>query len=160
VRGERTLSVHADVRRRADVERLVGAARAAFGRVDVLVNNAGILRMSPIVALAEAELDLVLDTNLKGVFYGVQAALRVMRAQRSGCIVNLTSQGIDGASPNMGAYSMTKAAIAMLTKTAATEGAPYNIRVNAVGPGWVETPMVSFRWQADEERPAVLASVA
>jgi 3-oxoacyl-[acyl-carrier protein] reductase len=159
-RGRRAVVAPTDVRRRAQVEALVSRAVDELGRIDIMANIAGVLRNSPIVDLTDEELDLVLDTNLKGVFYGNQAALRAMIPRKSGCIINISSQAIDSSGANLAAYGMSKAAVAMLTKVAASEGAPHNIRVNAVAPGWIETPMTSYRWKNEEERQQVVAAFA
>jgi 3-oxoacyl-[acyl-carrier protein] reductase len=154
-RGERTVLVPTDVAQRAQVEALVGRAVEAFGRVDIMANIAGILLHYPIVDYPEAELDRILGINLKGTFFGCQAALRAMIPLKSGCIVNIASQAIDGAGPGGAGYSISKAGVAMLTKIAAMEGAPHNIRVNTVAPGFVESPMTSPRWGD----PAALAGM-
>jgi 3-oxoacyl-[acyl-carrier protein] reductase len=131
--------VPTDVTSSASVDALVAGAVAQHGRIDVMANIAGIIATTPLVELTEDELDRVLAVNLKGVVFGTQAALRTMR--EGGCIVNMTSTAIDQASPTLGAYAMSKAAVAMLTKTAAVEGGKLGIRVNAVAPGFVLTPM-------------------
>lgn len=128
-----------DVTSSASVNALVAAAVEHHGRVDVIANIAGVIAMTPIVDLTEEELDRVLAVNLKGVVFGTQAAMRSM--PRGGCIVNMTSTAIDQASPQLAAYAMSKAAVAMFTKTAAVEGGKLGIRVNAVAPGFVLTPM-------------------
>ncbi|MEY2477831.1 MAG: 3-oxoacyl-[acyl-carrier protein] reductase [Actinomycetota bacterium] len=132
-------AVPTDVTSSASVDALVAAAVQQHGRIDVMANIAGIIAMAPIVELTEDELDRVLAVNLKGVVFGTQAAMRSM--QSGGSIVNMTSTAIDQASPTLGAYAMSKAAVAMLTKTAAVEGGKAGIRVNAVAPGFVLSPM-------------------
>jgi 3-oxoacyl-[acyl-carrier protein] reductase len=133
------VAVPTDVTSAASVDALVATAVERFGRIDVMANIAGIIATAPLVDLTEHELDRVLGVNLKGVVFGTQAAMRAM--QPGGSIVNMTSTAIDQASPTLGAYSMSKAAVAMLTKTAAVEGGKLGIRVNAVAPGFVLTPM-------------------
>jgi 3-oxoacyl-[acyl-carrier protein] reductase len=133
------LAVATDVTSAASVDALVAAAIGRYRGFDVMANIAGIIAMAPLVELTEDELDRVLAVNLKGVVFGTQAALRNMRD--GGCIVNMTSTAIDQASPQLGAYAMSKAAVAMLTKTAAVEGGRLGIRVNAVAPGFVLSPM-------------------
>ena len=128
-----------DVTSSTSVDALVASAVEQHGRIDVMANIAGIIAMASIVDLTEDELDRVLAVNLKGVVFGTQAALRAM--QPGGCIVNMTSTAIDQASPQLAAYAMSKAAVAMFTKTAAVEGGKLGIRVNAVAPGFVLTPM-------------------
>jgi 3-oxoacyl-[acyl-carrier protein] reductase len=132
-------SMRTDVTSSASVDALVAGAVQQHGRIDVMANIAGIIAMAPIVDLTEDELDRVLAVNLKGVVFGTQAAMRAM--QPGGSIVNMTSTAIDQASPTLAAYAMSKAAVAMLTKTAAVEGGKLGIRVNAVAPGFVLSPM-------------------
>jgi len=137
------LPVPTDVTVKAQVDRLVERTRFEFGRLDVMANIAGIIRGSPLVATEEDELDRVLAVNLKGVFFGCQAALAVMSEQRSGSIVNMTSTAIDQPAAGLGSYSISKAGVAILTRIAALEGGPNGIRVNAVAPGFVVTPMTT-----------------
>ena len=120
----------------------VDQAVSHYGRLDVMANVAGIMGAGgPITSIEEAALDRVLAVNLKGVFFGVQAALRVMGEQGSGSIINIASAAIDAAPANLAAYSMAKAGVAILTRAAAQEGGPLGVRVNCVAPGFVVTPM-------------------
>jgi 3-oxoacyl-[acyl-carrier protein] reductase len=135
----RALAVPTDVTSSASVDALVAAAIGRFRRLDVMANIAGIIALAPLAELTEDDLDRVMAVNLKGVLFGTQAALRNMRD--GGSIVNMTSTAIDQASPALAAYAMSKAAVAMLTKTAAVEGGKLGIRVNAVAPGFVLSPM-------------------
>jgi 3-oxoacyl-[acyl-carrier protein] reductase len=134
--------VPTDVSKKADVDALIDHAVSHYGRVDVLANVAGIMGAgAPIPSIEEGVLDRVLAVNLKGVFFGVQAALRVMGEQGSGSVINTASAAIDAPAPNLAVYAMTKAAVAMLTRSAAVEGGPLGVRVNCVAPGFVVTPM-------------------
>lgn len=137
--GGKAIAVATDVRSAVSVDALVATAIERMRGFDVMANIAGVIALAPLVDLTEDELDRVLAVNLKGVVFGTQAALRNMR--RGGSIVNMTSTAIDQASPTLGAYAMSKAAVAMLTKTAAVEGGKLGIRVNAVAPGFVLSPM-------------------
>jgi len=111
------------------------------GRIDVLVNNAGITRDSLLVRMKEADWDAVLNVNLKGAFHCTRIAAKQMMKQRSGCIVNIASiVGVTG-NPGQANYVVSKAGIIGLTKTAAKELAPRGITVNAVAPGFIETDM-------------------
>ena len=130
-----------DVAVRADVEALADAAMAAHGRVDIWVNVAGILVRRLILDSREDELDKVLGVNLKGVYWAIAAAGRVMKPAGSGSIINLSSSGGESAIPTLSIYSLTKAAVNALTRTAAKELGPHGIRVNAIAPGWVDTPL-------------------
>lgn len=139
---QRVLPIHLDVTDRAVVERAVAETIARWGRLDALVNNAGIQRHSPLEDLAPQDWSAVLDVNLNGTLHCLQAAARVMLEQGSGAIVNLASvaatRGAAGRSP----YAASKAAIVSLTKTAAVEWSARGVRVNAVAPGYVETDLV------------------
>jgi len=134
--------VPTDVSKQADVAAAVDQAVSHYGRVDVMANVAGIMGAGgPITSIDEAALDRVLAVNLKGVFFGVQAALRVMGEQGSGSIINIASAAIDAAPAGLSAYSMAKAGVAILTRVAAKEGGPVGVRVNCVAPGYIVTPM-------------------
>ena len=141
--GAAVLGVAADAARREDVDRLVEAARERFGRLDVLVNNAGMTRDQLLVRMKDDDWDQVLDTNLRGVFLMTRAVGKVMMRQRSGRIINISSTA--GAMGNAGQvnYSAAKAGVIGLTKAAARELAHWNILVNAVAPGLIETDMTA-----------------
>src|SRR5262249_52633634 len=135
------LVVRTDVSKRSEVESLVARASAAFGRLDVMANVAGHLHERAVTETEEADLDRVLAVNLKGVFFGCQAAARAMAPQRSGSIVNVSSSAAFEPYPTLSAYSMSKAAVVALTRVLAAELGASGVRVNAVAPGAVETPM-------------------
>jgi 3-oxoacyl-[acyl-carrier protein] reductase len=136
-RGGTALAVEMDVTRRADVDGLVARAVDDYGRIDVMGNIAGIRSDGPLIDVTDEEFDRVFDVNLRGVLYGCQAALRAMIPQGSGCIVNIASSIVDHWVAEMPSYAMTKAAVAMMTKSLASEAAPHGIRVNALAPGMV-----------------------
>src|SRR3712207_3170199 len=133
------MAVAGDVAVSADVDRLVTAALEAFGRVDVLVNNAGITRDTLLMRMSEEDWDAVLDTNLKGTFLVTKAVMRGMIRQRSGRIVNITS--VAGVLGNAGQanYAASKAGVIGFTRSTAREVASRGITVNAVAPGFIET---------------------
>ena len=144
--GGTATAAEVDVSKRAEVERLVDGAVSTHGRLDVMCNIAGIMHDSTVLETDEADLDRVLAVNFKGVFFGCQAAGRVMVEQGSGSIVNTASTAIDMGAPGIVCYSTAKAAVTQLTKTLATEIGPSGVRVNAVAPGYVVTPMTARRW--------------
>ena len=148
--GGRAEQRHVDVSRRGEVDALVEHAVTTFGRLDVMANVAGIISQAPVTDIDEAELDRILAVNLKGTFFGCQAALRAMARQGSGSIVNMSSGGIDAPSAGLACYAMTKAAIAQLTKTVAAEGGPSGVRANAIAPGFVITNMTSRHFRNDD----------
>jgi 3-oxoacyl-[acyl-carrier protein] reductase len=141
--GASALAVVADAAKREDADRLVEAAKERFGRIDVLVNNAGITRDQLLVRMKDDDWDQVLDTNLRGVFLMTRAVGKVMMRQKSGRIINISSAA--GAMGNAGQvnYSAAKAGVIGLTKAAARELAHWNILVNAVAPGLIETDMAA-----------------
>lgn len=149
--------VPTDVTQRDEVEALVQAAVSEFGRVDVMANIAGIIHDNLVVETEESELDRVIAVNLKGVFFGCQAAVAVMREQHSGSIVNMASSAAFDAMPQLSSYSMSKAAVVALTRVLAAEVGREGIRVNAIAPGFIEGGMAarharSADGSVDEER--------
>ena len=139
--GGKATAALLDVTRRADVNELVAATVAEHGSLDVMVNNAAIIVDGNVLDTAEDDLDRVLAVNFKGVFFGCQSAGRVMVEQQSGSIINLASGAIDMPTPSLVCYSSAKAAVAQLSRTLAMELAPHHVRVNAIAPGWIDTPM-------------------
>jgi 3-oxoacyl-[acyl-carrier protein] reductase len=128
-----------DVSRRGEVVDLVASVVAEHGRLDVMCNNAGIIIDVPTLDLTEEELDRVLAINLKGVLFGCQEAGKVMSDQGGGSIINTASGAIDGPTPGLVAYGISKVGIVALTRTLAVELGPQHVRVNAVAPGVIET---------------------
>ena len=143
-RDDALLAVPADVTRRADVEALVAAAVKRFGRIDVMLNNAGIARNQPFLDITDQDFDQVLGVNLRGAFFGVQTAARQMVAQGGGgVILNMSSINALLANPNIATYAISKGGMNQLTTTAAVALAPHGIRVNGIGPGTIMTEMVT-----------------
>jgi NAD(P)-dependent dehydrogenase (short-subunit alcohol dehydrogenase family) len=138
--GRRALPLQMDMTSMEQIRRAVDDTVAHFGRLDLLVNNAGIAPENLAEEVREEDFDLTLAVNLKGTFFASQAAGRAMIRQKSGCIVNMGSQAGFAALPGESIYCMTKAAIAHLTKCLAVEWGKYNITVNAVAPTFIHTP--------------------
>ena len=140
--GGTAISFAADVTRRPEVEALVKGAVASFGRVDVMVNNAGVMPMAPIQLLKVDEWDRQIDVNIKGVLYGIAAALPHMEKQKSGHIINLASVfGIKVFAPGGTVYCATKAAVRSLTEGLRVELHSQNIRCTMISPGAVATEL-------------------
>jgi 3-oxoacyl-[acyl-carrier protein] reductase len=155
--GASALGVAADQSKREDCDRLVGAAKERFGRVDVLVNNAGITRDQLLVRMKDDDWDQVMDTNLRGVFLMTRAVAKSMMRQKSGRIINIASTAGAMGNPGQVNYSAAKAGVIGLTKAAARELAHWNILVNAVAPGLIETDMTAGI--SAEAREALLQQV-
>ncbi|MFH8489833.1 SDR family NAD(P)-dependent oxidoreductase [Streptomyces longisporoflavus] len=151
-----------DVADRAQVEQAAASATAATGRLDIMAAIAGIMHNSPVLETRDEDLDRVLSINFKGVLYACQAAARAMitaaanlantnaanpdtahpdTAHPRGSIITMASGAVDTGGPGLLCYGAAKAAVVQLTKTLATEVGPHGIRVNAVAPGWIRTPM-------------------
>jgi len=143
--GGEAMAVKCDVTKKEEVDSMVKAAVKKWEKVDILVNNAGICQFKPFLELTEEEWDRTIDINLKGYFLCAQAAAKEMVKQKSGVIVNIASiaMGQVGVGfPTLAHYSASKGGIVAMTETLALELAPYNIRVNAIAPGAIDTPMV------------------
>jgi glucose 1-dehydrogenase len=138
--GDRAIGVEADVSKVDDVQMLVDSAVTTFGRLDIMVNNAGVETRTGILETTEEQYDFVLDVNLKSAFFGTQIAARQMIAQGGGGrIINVTSVHEDWPMPGDTAYCLSKGGMRMLTRTAGVELAPHGITVVGVGPGAVDT---------------------
>jgi len=133
--GGKAVVQRVNISSKGEVDALIDRAVAEFGRLDVMANVAGIASDGKLTEATEAELDKVISVNLKGVLFGCQAAIRVMQPQGSGSIINVSSTAIDTPAPTYGVYAITKAGVAMMTKTLAFEVGRYGIRVNTVAPG-------------------------
>ena len=140
--GDRVIGIEADVSNVADIQRLVDTTVAQLGRVDIIVNNAGVETRTSILDTTEAQYERVLAINLKSAFFGTQIAARQMIAQGDGGrIINITSVHEDWPMPNNTAYCLSKGGMRMLTRTAGVELAPQGVLVVGVGPGAVDTPI-------------------
>lgn len=155
--------VAVDVSSGASIAKLIGAAVSTYGRIDVLVNNAGVVDDRPFLELEEREFDRILGINLKGAFLTAQGVARQMVKQGPGpggvpgSIVNMSSVNAWFGLPDHVAYSVSKGGVMQLTKSMAIALAPHGIRVNAVGPGTIETPLIKDVVKDDAFRQKVLS---
>ena len=160
--SERARFVLTDVGERRDAENVVAEAHRAFGSLDILINNAGVVHSADFLDIGEADFDRVLRTNLKGAFLVGQVAARRMVAQIKagkppGAIINMSSINAVVAIPNQVPYCVSKGGIAQLTKVMALSLAPYGIRVNAIGPGSIMTDILKAVATDREAKRRILA---
>ena len=155
--GTGAIAVQADVSQSTDCDRLVQEATDAFGRIDVLVNNAGITNLTPMQQMTDEDFHRVMATNAYGTFYMMRSAVPIMKRQRSGSIINISSVGgLYGAPWSIG-YAASKGAVIAMTKTAAKELGARGITVNAIAPGFIETPMTDS--MTDQQKEAILSRI-
>jgi 2-deoxy-D-gluconate 3-dehydrogenase len=157
--GRRCLVVPMDITQKADIEKGVEKAFQHFGRIDILVNNAGINIPKPALEVTEEDWRRVLDSNLTGLFFCCQAVGRIMVNQKSGKIINISSQTGTVAIQWRAAYCSSKAGVNLLTKVLALEWGPHNINVNAVAPTFIETPMTKPMLENPAFREMVLNKI-
>jgi glucose 1-dehydrogenase len=154
--GDKVIGVKADVSKVDDLRTLITTAVATFGRIDIMVNNAGIETRTSVLDTTEEQYAAVMDINLKSAFFGTQLAATQMIAQGGGGrIINMTSVHEDWPMPGNTAYCLSKGGMRMLTRTAGVELAPHNILVVGVGPGAVDTP-INKATVADPKALAIL----
>lgn len=139
--GGAALAVATDVTRCAEVKRLVDTAVAAYGRIDVMINNAGLMPQSFLERLRIDEWDRMIDVNIKGVLYGIAAALPHMKQQKAGHIINVSSVAGHKVRPGSAVYAATKHAVRALSEGLRQEVKPYNIRTTVISPGAVVTEL-------------------
>jgi NADP-dependent 3-hydroxy acid dehydrogenase YdfG len=142
-KGAKSLAVATDVTDRNGVQKLVDAAVQTFGRIDVLINNAGVMPLSPLENLKVDEWDRMIDVNIKGVLYGIAAALPHMQRQKEGHIINVSSVAGHKVGSTFAVYSATKHAVRTLTEGLRMEVKPYNIRTTIISPGAVTTELLN-----------------
>jgi glucose 1-dehydrogenase len=156
-RGGQARFVETDVGDAAQARRLVDGTLEAFGRLDVLINNAGIIKTAEFLEISEADFDAVLRVNLKGVFLVGQAAARAMVARGKGAIVNMSSANAVVAIPNQVPYVTSKGAVNQLTKVMALALADKGVRVNAIGPGSILTDLLQVVMNDEAARRRILS---
>jgi len=156
--GARAITIKADVADRSAVDAMVGRVIKEFGRIDVLVNNAGIWEHNPIDGMDETRLKRTLDVNILGTLYPTMAVVPHMKKQRSGNVILISSTAGQRGEAFHSPYAATKGAIISLTKSLAPELIEYNIRVNCVAPGWVDTDM-SHESLIGPERDEILSRI-
>ena len=152
-------AIACDVAKRVDIERLVATAAKEFGRLDIMVNNAGVARNQDFLDISEKDFDEIVAINLRGAFFGVQTAAKQMIAQGGGgVIINMSSVNALLAIPSLATYAISKGGMKQLTSVAAVALAPHNIRVVAVGPGTILTDMVATAiFNSEAARQSVLS---
>jgi len=148
--GVKAIIAQADVGNRVDVERMVGRVIEEFGRIDVLVNNAGIWEYNAIDNIDLPRLKRTIDVNILGTYYPIMAVVPHMKRQKSGNIINISSTAGQRGEAFHSPYAASKGAIISLTKSLAPELVEHNIRVNCVAPGWVDTDMSHASLVSDE----------
>jgi len=160
-KGE-AMAVKCDVTKKEDIDNMVKAAVGKWGKVDILVNNAGICQFKPFLELTEEEWNRTININLRGYFLCAQACAKEMAKQKSGVIVNVASVAMGQVGigfQNLAHYCASKGGIVAMTEALALELAPYNIRVNAISPGMIETPMIDPIKSDPKVMAATLAQV-
>lgn len=139
--GKKAIANSANIAIRSEVDDMCESIRQEFGKLDILINNAGITRDALLLKMKDEQWTSVIDVNLTGVFYCIQASLSLMKNQKGGRIVNMTSASAQMGNIGQVNYAASKAGIIGMTKTLAKELARYQITVNAVAPGFIDTPM-------------------
>jgi NADP-dependent 3-hydroxy acid dehydrogenase YdfG len=147
--GGKAIAVTTDVGDRAQVKALVDAAVEAYGRVDVMINNAGVMPQAPLERLRIDEWDRMIDVNIKGVLYGIAAALPYMKQQKVGHFINVSSVAGHKVGPGFAVYAATKHAVRALSEGLRQEVKPYNIRTTVISPGAVATELPQSTTEPD-----------
>ncbi len=147
--GGKALAVPTDVTQYEQVKRLVDAAVQTYGRVDVMINNAGLMPYSPLERLKIDDWDRMIDVNLKGVLYGIAAALPYMKKQKAGHIINVSSVAGHKVRPGSAVYAATKTAVLVISEGLRQEVKPYNIRTTVISPGAIATELADSITETD-----------
>ncbi|MGB9337182.1 MAG: SDR family oxidoreductase [Candidatus Acidiferrales bacterium] len=140
-RGGKAVAIKTDVTHREQVQALVDEAVQTYGRIDVMINNAGLMPQSPLERLKIDDWDRMIDVNIKGVLYGIAAALPYMKQQKAGHIINVSSVAGHKVRPGGVVYSATKHAVRVISEGLRQEVKPYNIRTTVISPGAVDTEL-------------------
>lgn len=158
--GRKATFLVADISQMQNVINLINDATKVYGKLDILVNNAGVEKNHNFWEVSEEEYDLVMDTNLKGLFFGIQAfAKYCMENKTPGTVVNMSSVHEEIVFPHFAAYCASKGGLKMLTRNLATELAPFNIRINNVAPGAIATPINKALMDNKEQLNNVLKNI-
>ena len=158
-RNRRGIAIEADVTSSASVAQMVETARKEFGRIDVLVNSAGLGWMSRLTQTDDDVWKLIIETNLTGTFYCCRDVARLMVEQKSGSIINIASvAGVKGP-PGLGAYAASKGGVIALTRVLALESVRHNVRVNAIAPGYFRTDMNAAALDDPELGPKIISRI-
>jgi len=147
--GGRALAVTTDVAQFGQVQRLADAVIGTYGRIDVLINNAGLMPLSPLDRRKVNDWDRMIDVNIKGVLYGIAAVLPTMQQQKSGHIINVSSVAGHKVRPGSTVYSATKTAVRVISEGLRQEVKPYNIRTTVISPGAVDTELSASVTETD-----------
>jgi NADP-dependent 3-hydroxy acid dehydrogenase YdfG len=148
-KGGKALAVFTDVTRHDQVKRLVDSAVHTYGRIDVMVNNAGLMPISPLERLKIDEWNQLIDVNIKGVLYGIAAVLPYMKNQKAGHIINVSSVAGHKVGPGAAVYAATKHAVLALSEGLRQEVKPYNIRTTVISPGTVASELPNTTTESD-----------
>ena len=158
--GSDGITVQADLGQTAEIDRLIEAGLSKFGQIDLLVNNAGLEKRAPFWEVEESDYDLVLAVNLKGVFFTTQAFVKQLMARKApGRIVNMSSVHEELPFPHFASYCASKGGLKMLCRDLAIELAPYNITINNVAPGAIETPINTTLLHDKDKLAALLNNI-
>jgi len=156
--GSDAIAVKCDISKKSDVDAMIKKTMQKFQKIDILINNAGVVLMKPFVEMTEKDWDFVLDINLKGVFLCTNAVVKQMIKQKSGKIISVASTAGEVGFMNTSAYCASKAGIINLTRGLALELSPHNINVNAIAPGVIATKMTEDMLKDKKTKEVLLAS--
>jgi len=158
--GSEGIAIQADLGQTAEIDSLIQQSLAKYGQIDILVNNAGLEKRAPFWEVTEADYDLVLEVNLKGVFFTTQAFVKQLISRKApGRVINMSSVHEELPFPHFASYCASKGGLKMLCRDLAIELAPFNITVNNVAPGAIETPINTKLLNDKDKLAALLANI-